>query len=162
MSPDYWSERSVVDVPAGRDVPPVDRSHHAVEDKRPDNDIFPSIFPIMIFVSHLVIVRSDPEPLRLTNSPSLWPVTCHVGENTGCVVRHLQSALVHYLFSLISFKWRRKEPQCHRCTSRGERRTLRQILGSSACAAVLAPVEEDCLAAVDYHVDDEEVILVMM
>ena len=40
VSPDYWSERSVVDVPAGRDVPPVDRSHHAVEDKRPENDIF--------------------------------------------------------------------------------------------------------------------------
>ena len=61
VSPDYWSERSVVDVPAGRDVPPVDRSHHAVEDKRPDNDIFPSIFPIMIFVSHFMIVRSDPD-----------------------------------------------------------------------------------------------------
>ena len=40
--------------------------------------------------------------------------------------------------------------------SRGERRTLRQILGSSACAAVLVPVEEDCLAADDDNVDDGE------
>ena len=40
--------------------------------------------------------------------------------------------------------------------SRGERRTLRQILGSSACAAVLVPVEKDCLAADDENVDDEE------
>ena len=40
--------------------------------------------------------------------------------------------------------------------SRGERRTLRQILGSSACAAVLVPVEKDCLAADDDNVDDGE------
>ena len=61
VSPDYWSERSVVDVPAGGDVPPVDRSHHTVEDKGPENDIFPSIFPIMIVASYFVIVRSDPD-----------------------------------------------------------------------------------------------------
>ena len=59
--PDDRCKGAVVDVPAGGDVPPVDRSHHTVEDKGPENDIFPSIFPIMIVVSHFVIVRSDPD-----------------------------------------------------------------------------------------------------
>ena len=59
VSPDYWSERSVVDVPAGRYVPPVDCSHHAVEDKGPENDIFSSIFPIMIVVSHFPTSQVD-------------------------------------------------------------------------------------------------------